>query len=419
MNLEELKKIYHKWLHIGDTDVLDVLMASAISQKIDGDPLWLFLIAPSGGCKTELLRILEGKDFYHLSNLTSKTFISGLTLNEGKEGKGKTRKVEDLLPQLDNKVLVMKDFTVILEKRAEERNEILGQMRDVYDGTYSMKFGSMDKKVEYPGITFGFLGGVTPVIDKYFKVMQVMGERFLKYRLTDDMDSTTKKAYGNQGQEKVMRKELQEATTQFLSQFTGQKPNIQFSDQQYKQELLNLAQFVAICRTPCPIQDNRTDFYFDFEPTPERPTRLVKQLKKLAKCLAAIHGKTQVERQEMDLVKKVAFHTCPPERMKILGLIEKSNYAVKRSYIRQSMKLPESSVNRILDQLIMLELIESEHKSRETKNGKEQYYEYWLAELPKKVLCGCGGELTKGGEGSYPPNTQKDNPWNGKEEIVE
>lgn len=61
--LEGVKAVFRKWLFIGaDDEVIDVIMACAIDRKLSGDPLWLFLISPSGGTKTEIVRSLQNDE---------------------------------------------------------------------------------------------------------------------------------------------------------------------------------------------------------------------------------------------------------------------------------------------------------------------------------------------------------------------
>jgi len=146
ISLEEYRKKLHDWFHFVDDEIVDVQLATLIAEKIPGDPLWMFIIAPPGALKTENLRSFEtGDDFFHLSNLTSKTFVSGLMISEG-ESRGK---VEDLLPQLVGKVLIFKDFTTILEKNSDERAEIFAQLREIYDGSFAKKVGTIDKAIRY------------------------------------------------------------------------------------------------------------------------------------------------------------------------------------------------------------------------------------------------------------------------------
>jgi len=355
-NLSKFKTGIKKWLQIEDEDVLDIILAGLIGEKIGGDPLWIFLIAPPGGTKTELLRSFSGDYVLHLSDMTSKTLISGLMIGEGK----KRRKIEDLLPQLDRKILVFKDFTTLLEKGRDERREIIAQFRDAYDGSYAKKLGTIDKTISYKS-RFGLIAGVTPVIDKHWKVMQQLGERFLKVRWNEDMDKITKRAREIEGKESAMREELKENSDYFIESLEFNNAP-QFNDEEFGDLISDIAKFVAYARTPISIQPGNKDFYFDYIPTPEMPTRLVKQLKKLAKCLALVRGKLNVTKDEIKTVLRVAKDTVPPDRMAILEVIQSSEnnslLGCSRNRINELVKIPKTSIRRILDQLKTLDLIE-------------------------------------------------------------
>lgn len=364
--LEQAKETITKWLVISDKEVIDVVFAFAIAERLPGDPLWLFLIAPPGGGKTELLRAMEGEKYYHLSDLTSKTFVSGLML-----GQGETRhKIEDLLPQLNRKVLIFKDFTTVLEKNKDERREIIAQLREIYDGSFAKKFGTINHKVEYKA-RFGFIAGVTPIIDKHWKIMQQLGERFLKWRMLDDAQAQTKKAEQNEGNELDMRREIKEAVMGFLTYLAPLPPDI---SQEQSQQLIDAAHFLAICRTPVTIQSAQTDFYFDYIPTPEIPTRVVKQLKKFCKALAIVRGKKEVTQEEVNTALKIVEHTCPPDRLAVLKAIN-SLYpgygdGVSVSMVKHAVKLPETSLRRVCEQLELLDLIKKTTVTTESYGGK-------------------------------------------------
>lgn len=361
--LAEVKEVLHKWLHITDEHVIDIVFAFAIAEKLPGDPLWLWLIAPPGAAKTELLRSINGKDFYHLSDLTSKTFVSGLMLGEGE----KRRKIDDLLPQLDKKVLLFKDFTTVLEKPSDERAEIFAQLRECYDGMFSKKFGTLDKKVEYTA-RFGLIAGVTPVVDKYWKMMQQLGERFLKYRWAEDGDATTRRAEGNEGSEREMRDEIQNAVLGYLNNLDVQEPEF---PKEYSERLIEAAKFLAVLRTPVQIQNAHSDFWFEFIPVPEMPTRLVKQLKKLSKALAVVRGRRIVTELDIVTAECVARSTAPPDRIEILQTLRSMQFStlhgVTAGAIHRSVNIPETTVRHILGQLERLKLVTSEEVTTENK----------------------------------------------------
>jgi hypothetical protein len=354
-NLDIFKSNLNKWLHLEDSEVIDVILASIIGESIGGDPLWIFLIAPPGGCKTELLRCFSGDYSYHLSDMTSKTLISGLMISEG-EGR---RKIKDLLPQLDGKVLIFKDFTTILEKSKDERREIISQFREAYDGSFSKKVGTVDNKISYES-RFGLIAGVTPVIDRHWKLMQQLGERFLKVRLSENVDAVTKKAEENEGKEMEMRKELLKNAEEFMAKISeNQNP---LFDKKFTKDIQDMAKFVAIARTPISFNGSSSEYYSEQIPIPEMPTRLVKQLKKLAKCLAVVRGKLNVDEEEIETLKRVSEDTIPPDRKAVISIIKQfeneSLAGCSRSTIKKKIHIPETSLRRIIEQLIALDLVE-------------------------------------------------------------
>lgn len=381
-SLEDYKKELHKWFYFTDDEIVDVMLAGLIGEKIEGEPLWIFVIAPPGALKTETLRAFaESKDFYPLSDLTSKSFVSGLTIGKGKE----RRKVSDLLPELDGKVLIFKDFTTILEKGKEERAEIFAQLREIYDGSFAKKVGTMDETIRYDA-RFGLVAGVTPVIDKYWKMTQQLGERFIKIRWTEDIKKTTTRARQTEGKERSFRKKIQEIAMGFITNLDFSVTPT-FDDEKFGEEIDKIAEFVAVARTPVAIQDSRTEFYHDFIPTPERPTRLVKQFKKASKCLALIRGKKEVTQDELNTILRIAKDTIPQERLKILQAIEKNHqnvYGCPRSIIVREVKLPESSIRRILAQMKMLDLV-TEHQIHTDNNYQTQNF-YSINDFIKNVL---------------------------------
>jgi hypothetical protein len=117
------------------------------------------------------------------------TFVSGF--------KGKN---SSLLERLDAKglsFLLLKDFTTVLSLHRDARSEILGALREIYDGEYSKDFGN-GQSVSWSG-RLGFLAGVTPVIDRHHQVLAVLGQRFLMLRLPRRTGTPHQQGIGHQG----------------------------------------------------------------------------------------------------------------------------------------------------------------------------------------------------------------------------
>jgi hypothetical protein len=215
--LTDVHEAVGRWLRLPSFDGLDVALATVIANRMDGDPLWLFLVAPPSGSKTEIIRALtDVPNIYPLSSLTAQTFASGF----------ERRGVEtSLLPKLDGRVLTLKDFGTVLTMYREKRAEILAQLREIYDGSFKKEFGN-GKSVDWAG-KVGLLAGCTPVIDRGDSaVNQALGERFLIYRLRSEPGTgVARRAMLQQGRETDERAKLRHVVAAFLAGVVPRGPH--------------------------------------------------------------------------------------------------------------------------------------------------------------------------------------------------
>jgi hypothetical protein len=319
--LEELKKTYHKWLcfttpnKTEDDEILDVGFAIKLERKFQGDPVWLHIVADSGGTKSEILRAISKIDTVDIDSITSHTLISGKIIKDPETGK--MRPVKGLLSQLDGKTLIIKDFTIILQSDQKERYLVFSQFRGAYDGYYAAAYGTWDKPIRLECV-FTVMTGVTKVIDYHGNLAVILGERFLKLRHDIDRKLATFEAMKNAGKEGEMRKELASKTTRFLINLKIPE-DVKLPEKIFNQ-LLYLALFIAQIRMPVPESSWRSTLVGinpEFETSPEYATRLGKQLLKLSKLLAIVRSREEVNHTDFLTTTRVGFNTCPQNRLKL------------------------------------------------------------------------------------------------------
>jgi len=356
LTLTEAKKVYHKWLELDDDRVIDVVFADIVANRLPGDPLWMFIVAAPGGCKTEIIRSLSASpEVYAISDLTPNTLISGALNTHGDPS---------LLPRLHGRVLAIKDFTTILTKRHDDRQEILGQLRDAYDGEAAKTFGTGETR-SYKA-HFAILAGVTPAIDAYTSVGAQLGERFLRYRLAppSDLDQTVLRAIDNASHEPGMREELQRAALGVLARIP-MVPAVPQLPEDMKRIIAALARLVALCRSTV-ARDGYTR-EIKFVPAPEVGTRLGKQLVKLGYGLAIVRGVTEVGGAELATLRKVAVDTIPSRSEAALRKLweavvdsENADTGAWRSTrgIGEQMGWETDSVRRVLEDFHALGIVE-------------------------------------------------------------
>jgi len=308
IGLDDVKLTFAGWLDIKTHEVVDVVLGTIIANDFNADPLSLYLIGPPSVGKTEILRALNGHPkVYPISTLTPNTFISGM--------KGKAVSLLPTLTKDGKTILVVKDFTTILETKADSRAELISQIREIMDGSYKKSFGT-GRTVAWEG-KLALICGVTPVIDKYHSVNSILGERFINFRLdANQTDRMSEKAFVMAGRETAMRRELQEVTAQFLSQFKDVALNKIHLSEEVRKKLFALTSLIAKRRTG--VSRDRYTRTIDYFPQPEGTPRLLKQLWILGAGIAAIQNKDELDEEVFRILLKVGRDCLPNHRDRIL-----------------------------------------------------------------------------------------------------
>ena len=342
----DVYKKFTKWLLLPDTLILDIMFGTVLAHRIPGDPVWMFIVGPPGSGKTEPLDALTGGHrVITKSTLSSKMLVSGQIVGGGIE--------PSLLPRLHEKVLVVKDFTTILTLGYDEMQELRGILRDSYDGKFERDYGN-GKTVKWK-THYGFLAGVTRVIEQHATMSAAFGERFLCYHLPlssklTDRRAFVKRACGNVGKEVEMKKELQEIAIGVLNHTFNFSINI---SEQNNNRLIDMAQCTALLRGT--VARDRYTKDITHSSYSELGTRLVKQYKKLALGISAFHRSNELHARAMEAVRRIALDSIPTERRDIIQTLCASTTAMQTSEVAERVNLPASpTCDRLLHDLAML-----------------------------------------------------------------
>ena len=350
VTLRDVHAAFARWLELPPVELgpphesIDVALAVVTANRMEGDPLWMFLVAPPSGGKTEVLRALDDvPDVYPLSSLTAQTFASGF------ERKGTEA---SLLPKIDGKTLTMKDFGTVLSMYREKKAEILAQLREIYEGSFAKEFGN-GKQFRWAG-KVGFLAGVTPITDREFSLNQVLGERFLLLRVKcADPRALARRAMAQRQRESDQRRVLRQIVAEFLPTVNLRPPPM--SDA-IKEAVASLAEFTALARSQV-MFDARGEI--DYIPAPEGPGRLAKQLCLLAEALAAIRGGEHVGTSDYLTVSQVAQDTLPAQRRTMIEvLLGSERAALTTTDVATATRYPTNSARRYLQELAAIRLVD-------------------------------------------------------------
>lgn len=380
--LDNLFKDVCKWIYLdNDRDFFDVVLACSSERKIRGLPLWLYVISKSGGLKSTMASLLRKcVDIYMLDTLTPNTLVSGKVDSKGKPIRG-------LLPQINGKVLVIKDFSTMLTMHPDKRNAVFGQLRTFYDGYSDSGYGTMNEKLSIESI-FGLLIMVTPMIDDYTILEQNLGTRFLRirHRSKGFEHEISKKAMENEGHEEEIILQLQTLINMFISMIDFSK-EVTISDE-WKERIRLLSHYVALMRTQVKGEWWKGQLQaVTSEPLQEEVTRLPKQFIKLAKLLTLIRGKTEFSEAEWNTLVRVAEDTISPyTRSQIVKEIIRNNYEVPS--IRELSENLEIGFFHIRTTLQLMEAVHISELDGEYENEREfsQKTKYKLTDKARTAL---------------------------------
>jgi hypothetical protein len=351
LDLAGLKAVFAEHLLIEDGALLNVVVGTVLSHRLGGDPVWPLIVGPPGSAKTEILRSLYGiPGIFPLSELTPRTFASGL--NESKGGD------PSLLAKLTTEILVLKDFTTVLEGRREDRQCILAQLREIYDGSYSKAWGS-GKQLTWEG-RLGFLAGVTPVIDSHHAALAVVGERFILFRPTSpDRRGVAMKALRGARRESVMRQALRDAMARFVAARGGTPPTI---TEARLERLAAVADFVTRARSGVEREGYKRTI--EYGPEPESPTRFAKILLSLAQGVALAHDRDEVTDAELRLASRIALDSLPAIRRRALQALAKQEGPVSTVDVSVEVRAATTAARRALEDLEALDVVTCDKGSK-------------------------------------------------------
>ncbi len=350
--LESFKLKCHKYLVIKDDKYIDIIFAVIFANRLDSKPVWMYLVgAPSSG-KTEILQALVGPEVEQISKLSAHSLNSGYV-----DPKNKLADFS-LLPKIDGKTIIIKDFTALLNSRSDTLMEITGQLRDAYDGSSRSVFGT-GKDVTYKS-KFGIIAGVTNAIDRHRAVLTELGERFLTYRCpVIDVKESYARCWKVSSPKEVTKQEadLKAAATKVLAL---KMHRVTLSDS-FRRKIIHVAEFVARART----EVTRDRFSKEPEiPMPEVATRLTRQLCDFAIGLAVVHEKKYITSEILRIVEKVALDCLTLKRLRLLRILyEKFPQYMSTAEVATAMKFSKTIIRRWLDDLYLLELIDKSGQS--------------------------------------------------------
>jgi len=362
LTAEAARAGFTKWLNLVNPYVIDIVSALFIGNRLDGDPLWLFLVGESGSGKSELIMAFDDvQNTTAISTLTTKTLISGATFAGGGD--------PSLIPRLDGRILSIKDLTTMLAMNPNEQNLIWGQLRDAYDGKAAKPFGNGTFRI-YES-KFGMLVGTTPIIEVHLEGQSAVGERFLRWNLPiikglRAEEKILETAMRNTTQETQMKKDLSNTAKAILDHDFKDVPEV---PKDIQKKILYLAQFTSRLRGTV-IRDKYSK-EVTYMPFREVGTRLSKQLLKFLISIGMFRQLKVVGMDEYSLIKHIAMSTISRKMAYIVrNVYRKPDNIWNKNELGKVLKLEGITAERTAEDLRLLDVFTRQGKKYGEKSWK-------------------------------------------------
>lgn len=372
ITIEEVAKELEEYLP-KTTDALKLVLATSLAGVFDNPVMiWLLLVGVPSSGKTEVVKFFKKSPFtYYLDNVTLNAFISG-------ERESEHAKVYDLLPQLNKKCFIIKDWTSMFSLDERMTKKIIGDMVNAYDRTMS-KFSSRRGKVEY-NTDFSQIGCITPAtLNKHTTYLNMVGARFLNYIVPDtnfDDEERSFKAIFNKDNKYNRDEIFKHLQTNILNIYHYLLQCIYYKEIDilpFKDGPINFlkkaSRFMAHARGILIIQSatfkdeegKDIQYYEPLDVQIEKPWRAVQQLMTLSKYLAIVNNHNEVGIEELVLIKDVVMSSMPADRAQALRTLrEAPNGELTAKELSDDIDKSVKTARRLLDELTFLGIVDKD-----------------------------------------------------------
>lgn len=381
---------------------LKLLLAVAVSGYFnDSVMLWLLFVGVPSSGKTDIVRLIKSADLtYYLDNLTQNAFISG-------ERSGKNNKVYDLLPLIDKKCLVIKDWTSIFSLDEKMTKKLLGDLVGIYDKEFT-KFSSRRGNISYSS-SFSQIGCITPAtLNKHTNYMNMVGPRFLCYTMpssTPDSENQSYQGIFSGVNRSVIEKEARLYTSSYLNQLVQKVPHIKPLSKDAQNYLRLAANLMSCCRGIVVLQSasfineegKEIKYYEVLDVQIEEPWRAIQQLISLTKNLAFVVGRDEVGIEELGIIKEVVISSMPADRSQALRIIKEHAGKITASELSDVFEKSVRTSRRLLEELYGLKALEKDKGTGSIANDyriTDQFKDFLLLDTAEFMSAYSSGTET-------------------------
>jgi hypothetical protein len=310
--LEETRRSVRRYLDaLPDDEPVDLVFLASVLQNFDPKrpaPQWLIVVGAPGTGKTKLIEMIAGwrPVYYMPSGLSSGFFLS--TRKEVKDPALKRIKRDG------KRILLWPDITSLTSINRSYADGIHNQLIAVHDGRLYRESGMTGEAIEVtfaPEERLGFIAAGTPSWYDFQRRNNAIGTRFSIYywptpawSSTKDLEIITREDDGHHG---ARYAEAARVVQQYLEYAIGSindLQNVTLAEPQ-RQRIIAL---VALVNRSITTPDTAGD----------TGKRLAVRAAHLARTIAWMHGRSQPNEPDIQIVLRFVLSQCPPEEQGVI-----------------------------------------------------------------------------------------------------
>lgn len=367
---EEHKRRYEEWRAtvtehmpwIADTVEACLSVSSLLWFKDVSLPFILILIGVPAGNKTVPLNAIygDGADYLYKSDIfTEKAFVS----NAMKRSKKQLADI-DLLPRIQNKILITTELSVIFGQDKDKLMGVFGVLTKIADGQGMLTDTGAHGQRGYEGeYKFMWLGATTPMEYRVWEVMARLGTKMYFYHVKEPKWTQKERVlWVRDNKYAKVFPIVKKATSEFLEYLHSKNP-IEWNNDSDPMELSffidNLSLMVARLRGKVNLA-----MHFDREtgknrpnyttPVVEEQTRAAIMLTALARGHAFVCGRDQISDEDMQVVIDVATSSAPKDRVEGFRILLRNGGEMVASDLVKATRCSRDSALRAMEVLSVL-----------------------------------------------------------------
>jgi len=340
--IDEVIGVFERWLILKDRTPIYAVLGAVAANLLEGDPVWLGLIAPPSSAKTEILSSLSGLPYnvVQASSLSPASFLSATSKKDQDQ-----QATGGLLRQIGEfGIIVLKDFTTMLALRPEMQQEVLAILREVYDGRYTRHVGTDGGRTLTWNGKVGLIFASTEAFDTHHAVISAMGDRYLLCRVAP-VEGQFERALDHAGEAtERMRRELPEAVVRLFAVRRTQPRPLSLEERGRISRICSL-----VVRLRAAVDRHRYTTEIEVVHGAEGTGRLGLSLERLLAGLDTLGVDRDVA---LNVVETVAMDSTPPIRRRAYEYLRDiAPRAEETLDIAVNVKLPKKTLSRHLEDL--------------------------------------------------------------------